>query len=155
MSFTYDTNYNRLLTLTDGTGTTTYGYNPVTVPPALGAGRLGSISGPLPNSTVTYNFDEMGRITNRAINGVAQVLTYDTLGRVTVLTNALGSFTNQYVDATERVSTNFYPNGQQTVFSYLGTNSDFRLQEIWNQNSGGSTLSKFDYTYDADGQIQT
>ncbi len=155
VAFAYDTNYNRLLTMTDGIGTTTFGYNTVTVPPALGAGRLASVDGPLSNDTVTYQYDELGRVTNRAINSVAQKLTFDPLGRVTNLTNALGSFTNTYVGATTRISTNFYPNGQKTVFSYYGNTNDQRLQTIRNLKSNGTNISKFDYTYDADGQIST
>ena len=90
------------------------------------------------------------RITNRAINGVAQQVAYDDLGRVTLVTNVLGSFTNTYLGGTMLLSTNFYPNGQKTVFSYQ---SDERLSEIWNQKADGSTLSKFDYNYDPVGNI--
>ncbi len=96
VSFTYDTNYNRLLTMTDGIGTTSYGYLAVTNT-QLGAGQLASVDGPLANDTITYTYDSLGRVKSRAIDGVAQAVTYDTLGRVTVVTNALGSFTNAYV----------------------------------------------------------
>ena len=154
-SFTYDTNFNRVLTMTDGSGVTTYSYNPIASPPSLGAGRLSSIDGPFANDTVTYFYDELGRVTNRAINSVAQKLTFDSLGRVVNLTNALGTFSNTFFGASGRISTNFYPNGQKTLFTYFGTTNDLRLQTIWNQKSGGTTLSKFDYTYDADGQIAT
>jgi YD repeat-containing protein len=37
VSFTYDTNYERVISMTDGTGTTLYSYVPVAVAPALGA----------------------------------------------------------------------------------------------------------------------
>ena len=152
VAFTYDTNYNRVLTMVDGVGTSTYSYYAVTNG-QLGAGRLASVDGPLANDTITYNYDALGRVTNRAINGMAQSVTYDALGRVTQVTNALGSFTNTYVGTTAQVSTNFYPNGQKTVFSYLSTTNDERLAEILNQNTSGATLSKFDYGYDAAGQI--
>jgi len=152
VAFTYDTNYNRLLTMGDGIGTTTYNYYSVAAG-QLGAGRLASVTGPLPNSTVTYGYDQIGRISSRAINGVAQALTYDALGRVTMVTNALGSFTNVYLDATALVTTNFYPNGQQTVFSYYGTNNDERLQQIQNLTPGGQNLSSFSYAYDSNGEI--
>jgi RHS repeat-associated protein len=155
VAFAYDTNYNRLLTMMDGTGTTAYNYNPITSPPALGAGRLASVVGALPSSTVTYAYDALGRVTNRAINGVSMNLTYDPLGRVTVVTNALGGFTNAYLGATAQVTTNSYPNGQVTCFSYYDNTNDRRLQTLWNQNASGGTVSKFDYTYNADGQIAT
>jgi YD repeat-containing protein len=83
------------------------------------------------------------------------VVTYDELDRVTILTNALGAFTNDYVGVTGRISTNYFPNGQQTVFSYHGTTNDQRLQTIHHLDPSSSTLSKFDYTYDAEGQIET
>jgi hypothetical protein len=84
---------------------------------------------------------------------VGQSAGYDALGRVTVWTNALGSFTNVYVGATGLIATNFAPFGKKTIFSYLDTTHDQRLQTIWNQNVDGSTLSKFDYGYDALGNI--
>ena len=48
-----------------------------------------------------------------------------------------------------KIATNFAPFGKKTIFSYLDTTHDQRLQTIWNQNVDGSTLSKFDYGYDA------
>ncbi len=152
VSYTYDTNFNRLVSMVDGTGTNTYSYYAITNG-QFGAGMLAAVSGPLTNSTITYNYDALGRITNRVINSVAQQLTYDALGRVTMVTNVLGGFTNTYIGTTMEISTNFYPNGQQTVFSYLSTTNDERLQEIWNQNASGGTISKFDYAYDPLGQI--
>jgi len=49
-------------------------------------------------------FQKSSAFTSRAINGVGQSAGYDALGRVTVWTNALGSFTNVYVGATKGVS---------------------------------------------------
>jgi len=154
VSFTYDTNYNRILTMTDGNGTNTYSYYAVTNG-QLGAGKLHSLDGPWANDTITYAYDELGRVKSRTIDNVAVDMTYDPLGRVTVVTNALGTFTNNYVNTTPRVSSMVYPNGQTTTFSYFGNTNDQRLQTIWHQNSSGATVSKFDYIYDADGQIAT
>jgi YD repeat-containing protein len=152
VSFTYDTNFTRVATMIDGIGTNTYSYYPFTN--GLGAGRLLSIDGPLSNDTISYEYDELDRVTSRAIDGVAQAVTYDALGRVTIVTNALGSFTNNYVNATYRLSSVLYPNGQSTVFNYLNNTNDQRLEEI-KHLVGTNVLSKFNYTYDADGQIQT
>lgn len=110
---------------------------------------------PLSNDTVTNFYDALGRVTNRLINTSGQAVTLDDLGRATKVTNALGSFTNTFVGVTGRISTNLYPNGQKTVFSYFGSTNDFRLQTIANMKSTGTNISKFDYTYDADGQIET
>jgi RHS repeat-associated protein len=136
----------------DGIGTTTYSYYPVTSG-QLGSGRLQSVDGPLDNDTITYSYDELGRIIIRTINDMAEQVTYDALGRVTMVTNALGGFTNVYVRATGLIATNFYPNGQQTVFSYYGTNNDLRLEQIQNLSPNGQNISTFSYNYDADGQI--
>jgi RHS repeat-associated protein len=152
VTFTYDTNYNRIVNMLDGTGNNAYNYYGMTNG-QLGAGMLSSVSNSFIGSYITYNYDALGRITNRAINGVAEQLTYDHLDRVTIITNALGSFTNTYLGGTELVTTNFAPFGKITLFSYDGVTNDERLQEIWNQKTNGVTLSKFDYVYDALGQI--
>lgn len=150
---TYDPVYNRISTMSDGTGTTTYFYNPIIGTPVLGAGQLAIVSNSV--ATITYQYDELGRVTNRAIDGVGVNSTFDALGRVTVFTNALGSFTNSYLNTTPRLSRVSYPNGQTSSFSYFGNADDQRLQTIANTNASGSVISKFDYTYDVDGQIKT
>ncbi len=154
VNFTYDTNYNRLVAMVDGIGTTAYAYHPTTNG-VLGAGRLMSVDGSLANDTITYAYDELGRVKSRDINGVAQTATYDALGRPTIVTNVLGSFTNSFVNATFRPSSVNYPNGQNTLFSYYGATNDFRLQQIQNLNPDSSQLSAFGYAYDSDGQIST
>jgi RHS repeat-associated protein len=152
VSFTYDPAYNRRISMTDGTGTTNYSYYPVNG--QLGAGKLETVNGPIPNSAITYSYDALGRIAGRSINGAANQmsLVYDALGRMTSETNGLGSFTTAYVDQTFRPSSLTYPNGQSTVYSYFNNLGDQRLQEIKNL-SGASVLSQFDYTYDAEGEI--
>ena len=138
VSFTYDTNYNRVVTMVDTNGTTTYTYNPNTNT-VLGAGNLASITVPLSNSTVatTYGYDQLGRLTVRAINNVTNSVTYDNLGRVMIVSNVLGVFSNKYVGVTARLSTMSYPNGQLLTNTYFGDTGDERLQEILNQASGG------------------
>jgi YD repeat-containing protein len=154
VAFTYDTNYNRLLTMTDGIGTTTNGYYPITIPPSLGAARLATVSGPLNASTIAYKYDELGRITNRSINGVEETMSFDALDRGTFSINALGSFTNAFVGATARISTNSYPNGQESVFNYYENAGDHRPQKT-QHSIAGSAFSVFDYSYDPDGEITT
>src|SRR5208282_4347712 len=99
----------------------TYTYIPITPSPALGAGRLASVTGPLPNSTVTYQYDQLGRVTSRAINGLAQAITYDILSRPMTVTNALGLFQYTYLDATSHLSSEAYPNGQTNLYSYYNS----------------------------------
>jgi RHS repeat-associated protein len=154
VSYTYDPVYSRVSTMVDGTGTTTYTYHPAG---GLGAGQVASVDGPLANDTITYTYDELGRVASRAINGAANTTTqmYDALGRVTSETNVLGTFTYGYVGATGRLAQATYPNGQTSSYGYYGPLGDGRLQTIHHQRPGGATLSKFDYTYDAVGNILT
>ncbi|HKP02600.1 MAG TPA: RHS repeat-associated core domain-containing protein [Chthoniobacterales bacterium] len=151
VTYAYDPNYKRVSTMTDGTGVTNYVYNPITVPPGLGAGQLGSIDGPLANDTVVFGYDELGRTLNQSINGAANpmAVTFDTLGRVQTETNNLGTFDPTYVGVTNRVQTLAYPNGQSTVFAYLVNGGDKQLQTLQNLRPNASSLSKFDYVYDA------
>ena len=126
VSFTYDAVYGRVATMVDGTGTTTYGYNPVSTPAALGATRLASVDGPLANDTITYQYDELGRVVSRAIDGAANPVTwtFDALGRTSSETNLLGAFTSTYEGTTGRVATVTYPSGQTSAYSYLGNSSE-------------------------------
>ena len=152
VSLTYDTNFNRLVTMVDGVGTNSYSYYPVATG-QLGAGMLSSVANTFVGSTTVYKYDALGRTTNRAIDGVSEQLTYDALGRVTMITNVLGSFTNTFLRATALITTNFAPNGKTTILSYSSVTNEERLAEIWNQKTNAVTLSKFDYVYDALGQI--
>ena len=153
VSYTYDTNYNRLVTMHDGIGTTLYSYNPITSPPSIGAGQLASVSGPLPNSQVTYQYDALDRVISRAINGVAQTTSFDPIGRPTVMTNALGTFRYTYADVTPRLLSEAYPNGQTNLYSYYGNLGDQRLQRCQRLYPNGSLLSAAGYAYNAIGQI--
>jgi RHS repeat-associated protein len=155
VSFTYDGAYARVLAKTDGQGGTTYSYNPIAVPPSLGAGQLASIDGPLTNDTITLGYDPLGRVTSRAINGVAESVVLDTLGRLQSVTNPLGSFNYSYVGVTDRLQTLSYPNGQTTEVSYFGANDDHRLQQILHKKAGGALLSRHAYTYEPSGNIKT
>jgi RHS repeat-associated protein len=149
----YDPYYKRLAQMKDGIGATTYSYFPITVSPALGAGKLASTVGPLPNSTVTYQYDQLGRITNRAINGVAETVGYDSLGRPYFITNELGAFQYSYLDATTRLASGVYPNGQTNLYSYCDNLGDDRLQQITHRNADGSFLDVDTYGYNSIGQI--
>jgi RHS repeat-associated protein len=157
VSFTYETYYPRLAARVDTLGTTTYAYNAITGTPTLGAGRLSSIDGPWANDTITYTYDELGRVLDRAIDGANNTTTavYDALGRLSSLTNPLGAFAYAYVNATGRVDHVDYPNSQRVNFSYFNNAGDQRLQQIENLKPDTSNLSTFGYTYDAEGIIQS
>lgn len=157
VSYTYDAHYPRVATMADGVGTTTYAYNAITGTPTLGAGRLASIDGPLDDDTITYTYDELGRVASRAIDGMANETdyAYDDLGRLITVTNPLGEFDYAYVDASNRLDHVDYPNGQVTNYTYYNNAGDKRLHEIENLTPSPSNLSKFTYTYDANGTIQS
>jgi RHS repeat-associated protein len=147
VTFTYDTNYNRVSSMTDGTGTTLYGYVPITVPPPLGAGQLASVDGPLANDTITFAYDELGRRAVTAINGVAAAKVFDAAGRVLSETNALGSFTFTYDGSSSREISQSSPNGPSIALSFGGNLADHRLQGITNK-LGATPVSAFIYGYD-------
>ena len=79
VTYTYDTTYARVATMVDGTGTTAYAYKPAG---GVGAGQVASVDGPLSNDTITYDYDELGRVVTRAINGSANTVAwaFDALG---------------------------------------------------------------------------
>jgi len=51
----------------DGLGTTPYSYHAIGND---GAGQVASIDGPRTNDTLTYTYDELGRVTKNALNAV-------------------------------------------------------------------------------------
>ncbi|HSH93313.1 MAG TPA: RHS repeat-associated core domain-containing protein [Roseimicrobium sp.] len=163
VSYTYDSAYPRLATAQNGWGTLTYAYNPyITDPlatPVTGGGRLQSVTNNVwADSAITYAYDETGRKLTQAINGSANTTAwaYDDMGRVTGVTNPLGSFTYAYVApsyGTARLDNVTYPNGQVTSYTWQGNSGDQWLQQIHNLTTGSATLSTFDYAYNAAGQI--
>jgi RHS repeat-associated protein len=167
VSFAYDPNYNRLTTMWDGTGKTTYSYKPISAlsdPPtsgeltaALGANELKDVDGPLGNDTITYAYDELGRVNSRTVGGQTQSALFDALGRVTQIANPLDTFTYAYESASSRL-TSISRTGQEilalTYFSNSDAQNKQRLQTILNKKPNGTAVSKFDYEYTADGQIK-
>lgn len=152
VSFTYDAMYGRLTTMVDGTGTTAYTYKAAGT---LGAGQVATLDGPLSNDTLTYTYDELGRLASRTLNGVTGTWTYDALDRLSTQTDPIGTFTYAYDGQTDRLASLTYPNGQTSSYSYFGNTSDRRLSDIHHRTGGGATLSRFQYTYDVVGNIVT
>ena len=161
VSYTYDSNFTRLATMTDGAGLTSYTYHPVG---HLGALMPATVDGPLPGLTdlISYTFDHLGRGKTRNIGPLGTenlvTLNYDNLGRLQSTVNHLGSFNHFYIGDTQRTDYINLPNGQKTSFDYFSTSGDNRLKTIHdlaNASNPTSTLSKFDYTYLKDGKIAT
>jgi RHS repeat-associated protein len=152
IGFSYDPVHRRLTGLTDGTGSTTITYRPVGQSGAL---AVQSVDGPLTGDTVSYGYDALGRVNARLLNGAGWTIGYDLLGRPSTVTHALGSFVWTYAGHSDRVASLTYPGSLSSTYTYLGNLQDRRLQTIHHRNSGGATLSKFDYTYDLVGNLQT
>jgi YD repeat-containing protein len=97
VSYTYDPVYSRVATMVDGTGTTSYAYQPAG---ALGAGQVASVDRPLTNDTITYTYDELGRVVSRSINGAANSTTQ--AYRRPPWTGSRGAAVSRYAPATTR-----------------------------------------------------
>jgi RHS repeat-associated protein len=155
VTLAYDPYYLRLASIKDGIGTTIYSYVPITAPPGLGAGRLSSVTGPLTNEATTFAYDELGRPVEEIEDGDVLLRTFDAAGRITAISNALGSFTYGYDGSSLRVTSQTFPNGQATAATYGDNLQDFMLQQL-THTLGASPISQFSYQHDvARGQITT
>ncbi|MBI4750080.1 MAG: hypothetical protein HY774_16465, partial [Acidobacteria bacterium] len=153
VTYNYSTRYNRVTSMTDTLGNDyAYFYHPVaTTTPSLGANQLSREV--TPNGTLEFTYDELGRMLTKEVEGVTETMTYDTLGRVTNMSNALGAFGYAYDGVTRRLTQITYPNTQTTTFSYFGNSNDRRLQTILNKKGAATIHSQFDYTYNPFGEI--
>jgi RHS repeat-associated protein len=147
--------YGRVRQMTDGTGTTTYGFHPTSGTLSPGAGQLATVDGPYPNDTITHTYDELGRAASRTMNGATTTWVYDQQGRLSSIGDPIGIFTYTYVGNSGRVATATYPNGQTSSYAYLPVSQDLRLQEIHHRKPDTTTLNRFTYTYDKAGNILT
>jgi len=151
LSRAFDPAYDRLLSMTDSTGTTTFTYYDAGV---LGAGQVKDIDGPLTNDTITYAYDELGRVKDRTLKGETMSWTYDAGGRTTAETTPVGAFGFAYDGVSGRLASLSYPNGTQTAYTYFGNAKDRQLQTIVSSVvATGATLSRYDYDYDLAGNI--
>lgn len=153
--FTYDSNFLRAAAMEDGTGRTQFSYHPIGSTPMPGAGLLAARDGPLDNDTITFAYDELGRVSERAVGGVTERRAWDAMGRVTNQVNALGLFAYSWEGATYRLSSAVYPNGQRSSFKHLGNDKDRMLSEIAHLKPDSSLLARFSYTYNQRRQIST
>lgn len=152
VTFSYDADHRRVTGMVDGIGTTSYAYHPI-APGTLGAGQLASEDGPFPDDTITHTYDELGRRTAYAVNGVGESIAFDALGRVTQTVNPVGTFTYSYVGATGRPDTVTYPGGMTCAHTYHPLNGDFRLKDMIYTLPNASELSRHSYEYNAVGNI--
>jgi YD repeat-containing protein len=145
VSFTYDPYYPRLTSMTDGTGTTIYSYGSVG---SLGALQLAAEAGPLTDSTISYAYDELGRMGSHTIQGAgAKTFAYDALGHLANHASDLGAFTLAYLRQTGQItSRELASNTLGTTWSYLTNTNDRRLSEIESVGLTAGQHSTYDYT---------
>jgi YD repeat-containing protein len=146
--------------MTDGIGTTTYTYYPVSSTPVLGASRLQSVTSPVAGAsgtdTVVYSYDALNRVVGSTVNGAAQSIGFDALGRMTSASNPLDSFTYGYSDGTSRVTGVSSNSGPTASLAYFGPTGDELLQQLnVTTHSGSTSLAQFGYTYNADDNVKT
>jgi len=155
VAYSYDPAYQRLTSMTDGTGTTTYSYYPVG---SLGADQLQSVTSPVAGTSntdiVTYSYDAQDRVVGMSIDGAAQSIGYDAASRITSESNPLDAFTYSYTDATPRVTGVTSIHGPALAISYYGSQGDELLEQI-KATSGGSTLEQLGYTYNSNDNATT
>ncbi|PZA14130.1 hypothetical protein, partial [Parazoarcus communis] len=74
VGYTWDTEFARLVSMTDGTGTTTFGYHQ---PGALGALKAAGEDGPWLNDTVSWSYDALGRMIEQRVGSSIEQHDYD------------------------------------------------------------------------------
>ncbi len=151
VSFAYDPNFPRLTSMTDGTGTTTYGYYPVGV---VGGLRLQTETQPL--ATIGYIYDKLGRVKSRAVTGAgSETFGYDALDRLTTHASDLGSFTLGYLGQTGQITTRALasPSNLATTWGYLPNSGDRRLASVATTGLTAGQSTGFAYTTNAENFI--
>ncbi|MHB8884742.1 MAG: RHS repeat-associated core domain-containing protein [Methylovirgula sp.] len=145
VGFIYDPYFPRLVSMTDGNGTTQYSYVPVG---SLGALQLQQEASPLANSAITYTYDELARLVSRTVAGAgSESLGYDALGRLISHASDLGAFTLSYLGQTSQVTQRALANSTlATAWSYLPNSGDRRLAGINNTGLSTSQYSNYQFT---------
>lgn len=132
VTFAYDPYWPRLTSMTDGTGTTSYGYTPIGTDGGL---KLSSVTSPYTNGTISLTYDADSRLSGRTIPGGNETFGYDTLNRLNSHGTPLGTFTLGYLGETGQLTSQSVTNGSTTVstgWTYDTNAHDRRLIGIAN-----------------------
>ena len=145
VSFAYDPYFPRLVSMTDGTGTTKYTYVPIG---SLGALQLQQEQSPVASSAITSAYDELGRLASRTVQGAGvETFAYDAIGRLVIHTNDLGAFTLGYLGQTGQITSRALASSTlATTWSYLTNADDRRLASIGNTGLTAGQFSNYSYT---------
>jgi RHS repeat-associated protein len=140
VSFSYDTYYPRVTGMTDGNGTTGYGY----VDPNTGTSGAGKVlweNQPFSGDTLSFGYDVLSRMTSRQVQEAAGNITetwgYDVLDRATSHGTELGSFTNAFNGYTGAPTSRSVTTSGVTVstaWAYDTNANDRRLTTITNSS---------------------
>lgn len=161
VGFVYDGAYLRVVSMTDGTGTTAYTYHPVG---SIGALQVASEDSALSGTTdkISYSYDALDRLVGRNIgSGTSDNLVtwqYDALGRTTQKASLLGTLTYGYDGNSGRLVSSAFPgSGLASFYEYFGSSGLRRLKKIAYSpaNALTSVISSHEYTYQPGGNIAT
>lgn len=140
VTYGYDADGQRV-SMTDGTGTTTYQYDSLN---RLTSSRDGA------GAVVGYGYDLAGQLTSLTYpSGKTVTRAYDAAGRMTAVQDWLGHTTSFGYDPDSNVTAERYANGVQASSGY--DNAD-RITSIADTRAG-ATLASFGYTRDNLGQV--
>ena len=145
VSFTYDPYFQRLASMTDGSGTTNYTYQPIGV---LGALQPLKEIGPYSNGTIAYQYDALGRLQTRTVDTISESFTYDSLSRPTSHGTQLGNFALGYLGQTNQLTSQLLSNGVGTQWTYDTNTNDRHLKDL--TNSGATRSYQFTTTPEND-----
>ncbi|MGO7532788.1 RHS repeat-associated core domain-containing protein [Rhizobium leguminosarum] len=152
VTFTYDVYFDRIASMTDAVGTTTYAYAPSFVDGAqqlaqecfTASGAAGCAH------TIAYGYDALGRPARRQISGSgAETFEYDAIGRVINHSTDLGAFQLAYLGQTSQITLRQLlplPSSLKTTWSYLDNGHDRRLSGI--ANTGLTTSQYTNFTFE-------
>lgn len=147
VAYAYDPYFPFVSSMTDGTGVTSYTY---VQPGANGALDLASEAGPLASSSISYGYDELGRVTSRVVGGQGvETFQYDSIGRVASRTNDLGTFALSYLGQTGQITQRRLVSPTSTLatnWSYLDNVGDRRLAAITNTGPSSGQHTDFQFT---------
>jgi RHS repeat-associated protein len=138
VSYTYENG--NIKTVTDGTGTTTYRYDPVT-------GALKGIDYPN-GSSIDYTYDLLGRLKTIAekasVTATASVTTYDydAFGNLKWVLDPAGGLTTMVYDDGNRLKERRLPNGVTSFYDYDDLD---RVKSIVHKNAAGNVLASVTY----------
>lgn len=152
VSFTYDPYFARVVSMSDGTGTTTYAYVPVGSDGAL---RKQTETTPLASGVISYAYDALGRLSSRTVQGQgAETFAYDAIGRVNQHNSDLGSFALAYLGQTTQLSSRSLASSTlATSFSYRTNLGDRRLSGVSTTGLSSGQYTTFSYASNDGAQV--